>query len=198
MTDVPTYLHQCYDITTPSGSGGNPFKAKERSEVFNAGMAFVHSGMKDLGDKSQLQHDLLMFFHTTPSELQDKYYRYQIVKEMVEYFWRQVDSKGMHKETIEKIPKLCDIVLSYSKAHITGAEKQTKEAIAAYLGIQQTDWYKSDRHWNNWFGMLINNLKEIENKGLDHMYYHLQDMHKEKARIKVISKNATQALAALA
>ena len=196
MTDVPTCLHKTYDITTPSGNGGDPQQARINSQAFNAAYAIVHAGMKDLGDINPTQQSLLFFYHTHCSALND---RKRITTDMLAHFWQNVDSKGMHEATLEKIPKLISIVLDYSKAHITGAPEK-KEAIAQYLGIAQDNWYRKGKksEWNEWFEMLIEYLAEHESDGLTFMYPYCAEVKLEKKRVKSLAVKSRTAWEAIA
>lgn len=189
MNDVPTCLHLTYDQTTAQGSGGDPIQARDRSQSFNAAYSIVHSGMKDLMDINETQACLLLYFHVDLPEFIEERYRMEIIKEMQKYFWQQVDSKGMHASTIEKIPRLCDIVLRYSKAYITGAPQDRKTAIASYLGIEQNQWYDSSNRakWNQWFELLVTYLRDTENQAQTHMHPYCEQVGAEIKRIRIIA-----------
>lgn len=191
MIDVPTCIHLTYDITTPSGNGGDRESARVNNQSFNAAYAIVHSGMKDLSDVKPELASLLFFYHTHVFKDGD---RELILAHMGRHFWNQVDQKGMHCATVQKIPDFLDIVLSYSKQYISGNHDK-KEAIAKYLGIAQESWYRKDRKacWDQWFKLMTRFLAQAHDEGLNFMHPYCEQIGSEHQRIKSLAHNLRSA-----
>jgi len=170
---VQELLTLCFDQTTPKGEGGDRIKAQYSAMAFNACLSPIQRGIRDLREKDELAASVLMFLNT--SSYTDKDVD-RILERMRFLFFLDMDTKGIHQSTIDKINRLLPMILMYCKN--SGSDPSlNKHSIAQTLDIKGK-WYEKGRkiNWDKSFKDQINELARIENLGIMFMQSYLDEV----------------------